>query len=426
MIPSPSQLTRRTLKHGQVLVLFVFLVVVLLLFVGFVVDIGFAYVTKSSMSKAVDAAALTAAQNVALGQAGCEQAARDIFAANYSQSGREASFPTVTVDFLTNPDTGLKTMKVNARTVVNTYFIRVLPSWKNLTIGASAEATRARIIMSLVLDRSGSMRPIADGGNDGCTKLPPAVDAFLGLFDDTADHVGLVTYASTAREDFPISMPFKTGCSNAVPRSCPQYVGYTFSEGGLELASNQVWSLPAASYQNVARVVVFFTDGLANTFQYTVTNCPPAKLWNITGGDTGNDVVVLDPTTGAYQCCDGLCSAHDGAVIPCCPAFTEFDSVNGMSKFITGPDAGFNVRTEGKLKALAVANAMRDAGVTVYAIGLGIDVDVNFLQQIANDPQSAYYNSRQPTGKALIAPTAGQLQDTFRTLAKSILLRLVS
>jgi Flp pilus assembly protein TadG len=411
MIPSPSHPPRRALKHGQVLIMFVFLVVVLLAFVGLVIDIGFAYVTKSTMSKAVDAAALTAAQNVALGPAGCEQSARNIFAANYSQSGREPSLPTVTVTNLTDRDTGLKTMKITASTVVNTYFIRVLPNWKNLTIAASAEATRARIIMSLVLDRSGSMRPIATGGNDGCVGLPPAVDNFLSLFDDTADNVGLITFASEARVNFPIGMPFKIGCSNAVPRDCySQYGGYTFWEGGLELASNQVTSLSASSYQNVARVVVFFTDGLANTFQYTVTNCPPPKIWNITSGDTGNDVIVLDPTSGA-----GLCRATNGVAIPCCPAFTQFDSVSGDLTDITGPDAGYNVRREGKLRALALAKAMRGAGLTIYAIGLGSDVDVSFLQQITNDPE-----------KVLISPTAAQLKDTFQRLAKSILLRLVS
>ena len=49
-------------ERGQVLILCAICLVVLLLFVGFAIDFGMAYVTKARLGKAVDAAALTGAR----------------------------------------------------------------------------------------------------------------------------------------------------------------------------------------------------------------------------------------------------------------------------------------------------------------------------------------------------------------------------
>ena len=53
---------RKNQKHsrGQILVLVAILIPVLIIFVGFAVDFGLAYVTKTTLSKSVDAAALAA------------------------------------------------------------------------------------------------------------------------------------------------------------------------------------------------------------------------------------------------------------------------------------------------------------------------------------------------------------------------------
>ena len=53
----------RKSERGQVLILCAVCLVVLLLFVGLAIDFGMAYVSKASLGKAVDAAALTGAKN---------------------------------------------------------------------------------------------------------------------------------------------------------------------------------------------------------------------------------------------------------------------------------------------------------------------------------------------------------------------------
>ena len=54
---SRSQRTRPREK-GQTLLMFVFFMVVLIVFIGLGIDLGFAYITKAELSKGVDAAAL--------------------------------------------------------------------------------------------------------------------------------------------------------------------------------------------------------------------------------------------------------------------------------------------------------------------------------------------------------------------------------
>ena len=55
-------------EHGQILVLLSVLIPLLIIFVGLSLDLGLAYVTKTTLSKSVDAAALAAMRNLNQGQ----------------------------------------------------------------------------------------------------------------------------------------------------------------------------------------------------------------------------------------------------------------------------------------------------------------------------------------------------------------------
>src|SRR5437899_5131173 len=94
--------TRCRCVRGQILLTFVFFLVALILVMGLVIDVGFAYVTRASLSKAVDAASLTGARNLAFGKQQAEDAARAAFDANYRQTGRDAGPPDVAVTFKTD------------------------------------------------------------------------------------------------------------------------------------------------------------------------------------------------------------------------------------------------------------------------------------------------------------------------------------
>ncbi len=70
---------------------------------------------------------------------------------------------------------------------------------------------------------------------------------------------------------------------------------------------------------------------------------------------------------------------------------------------------------------------MRDAGITVYSIGVGTGVDLTFLQQVANDPALKGTPNYAPTsfdGQAVVANDVSQLSIVFQQIASKILFRL--
>jgi hypothetical protein len=116
-------------------------------------------------------------------------------------------------------------------------------------------------------------------------------------------------------------------------------------------------------------------------------------------------ISFMDPTTG-----NGLgCGA------------TQFPSqLTGSTQPITEA----NVANDAMYRSVQVANAMRAQNIVIYAIGLGDKISEAFLQQVANDPASSTYDSTQPVGAAVFAPTPADLQGVFQTIASEILLRL--
>jgi hypothetical protein len=67
------------------------------------------------------------------------------------------------------------------------------------------------------------------------------------------------------------------------------------------------------------------------------------------------------------------------------------------------------VQYEEPQTAQAVALEVRTAGVSIYAIGLGADVDAAFLHALAGAPSRYYF-----------APTEGDLEAIYRQIARTI------
>ena len=85
-------------------------------------------------------------------------------------------------------------------------------------------SARPKVIMSMVLDRSGSMTE--DGG---ALAIQSAVPAFIGLFNNSFDEVALLSFSSNARIDVPIGHNFIAPIDSAV--ASMQFVGGTFGTG---------------------------------------------------------------------------------------------------------------------------------------------------------------------------------------------------
>jgi Flp pilus assembly protein TadG len=397
--------------RAQTLPLVILLFLVLILFLGLGIDLGFAYVTRGSLSKAVDAACLAGVRNLSQGQAQAINVARSAFLANYNSSGvrnRQAQDPVFNTAFNQATD-GSMQFDVSASVPINTFFIRVLPNWRTMNVGASGQAIRVPVVMSLVLDRSGSMN-----GNRGAQDLPPAVGSFVDFFDDTLDRAGMVSFASHSLPfDVPMGynfrMPIKTAANALV------FSGGTGSVIGLTNGFAQIQSVPLLHSEHVVKVCVFFTDGLANIIQDTLNCSGVPTLLNFGGYDSGNTVGFFNPANG-----NQLCSTSGGTP-PCCAGVNQFRSqVDGtMKSFLRN-----NVTADAEYRAVAVANAMRASGIIVYSIGMGNNINQDFLKQVANDPTTPGYVATGYDGEAVFAPTSGQLQQVFEQIANKILLRI--
>jgi Flp pilus assembly protein TadG len=327
-------------QSGQALPTFVFFMVVLILLIGLGIDIGFAYITKANLSKAVDAACLAGMRSLSQGTITASAVANSTFLTNYGKPGRDTG--PVTPDIVLGVDANNnKTFLVSATAGINTFFIRVLPKWKTLHVNASAQATRAKLVMSLVLDRSGSMN-----GNGGAANLPNAVTTFVNFFDDQSDRVSMNSFAYHARTDVPLAQPFKAPITAAVKKLV--FDGWTVSEQGLAKGLQQNQTVVTTPGDNVVKVIVFFTDGLANTFQYTF-NCGVRNI--------APDGSLYDPNTGA--------SSGAGCKVP------------GSIPSVSPPPANVNtsddcaMETEAQKRAVAMAELARQQGNIIYAVGLG-------------------------------------------------------
>ena len=409
---------RRRNERGQIVVLLALSMTVIVACLALAVDVGFAYVTKAKLSKAVDAACLTAMKNLGQGQTAARTLAISSFNANYGTSGLDASPASITISFSTDGN-GQTLVNANATATVKTFFLQILPRYKTWQVTDSAQATRGKLVMTLALDRSGSM-----SSNGGAAALPPAVTSFVNDFDNSSDEVAMASFSSNATIDVAINYNFIIPITNAV--KAMKFAGGTFGPGGLTLAKSQNESVVVLSGQNVVKVAVYFTDGYVNAIQNTF-NCPAAKLINYGGYDSGTSVDFFDPTNGTDW---GGVDSH---------GYPPYDSTHyctGVTKFtsqIDGNQKSFtrsNVTADAQYRALQTATAMRAEGMYVYAVGLGSNVDQSFLRQIANDAASSTYNPNQPVGMAVFAPSCpssqctSQLQQVFQTIAAKILLRL--
>ena len=89
-------------ERGQVFALIAVLIPIVIIFAGFAIDFGLAYVTKTTLSKSVDAAALAAMRNLNQGQAVATADATNAFTVNYQSVPGLGTTPTPTIAWFTS------------------------------------------------------------------------------------------------------------------------------------------------------------------------------------------------------------------------------------------------------------------------------------------------------------------------------------
>ncbi len=443
--------------RGQTMIIYALVMAVLLLFAGIAVDAGLLYVTKAKLSAAVDSATLTGMKNLQSGQTTAATLATGMFDANYGGNP-----PTPTVTFPTASNGNLQ-VQVTATAQVHTLFMRYLSQWRTVPVSDTAVATRGNLIMSIVLDRSGSMCggtvtcPQGVTGDDGGEALQSAVPTFVGKFDNTVDEVALISFSENSTINFPIGYSFITPITTAV--AAMQFTGGTFGTGAgtgtllsptigapLSLADAQNNSVTVTSGENVIKVVVYFTDGLMNTIQDNFhcggkTN-NTLTLLNYGGFDTGSDVDIFDPTSATNVFDADYAGGSGGFTYDTNGDICKDASGNIVTKFVSQQNGSetfsrTNVTAEAQYRAIHTAIAMRTESpipTYIYTIGLGNSVTTatqDFLAQLANDPSyPSTYILGQPAGEFFYVSNCPSstcttsLNTVFQTIASKVLLRL--
>jgi hypothetical protein len=275
-------------------------------------------------------------------------------------------------------------------------------------------AMRPHVIMSLVLDRSGSMF-----SNGGVTALPPAVTNFISLFNDNYDYAAQVSFSSAASVDVPMEQPFITNIQDGA-LGLP-FGGNTCSDQGLTNALAQIDAVAPQLAGNVVNVIVFFTDGMANTFNY-VFNCGARNigysgptLYNPANGNVDNTGCTVPTTLSSID-------PFSGDLTP-----------NAVDADGTSQTSCVSMHNEAENRAERIAWLARSQGITIYCIGMGSPgvqgecvgafpvLNPVFLDDVANTPDSETYDPTQPVGISVIATNASALQAVFQSIAQQLL-----
>jgi len=379
-------LIRHNDESGQVFVFLAVMLIVLLGCAALVVDVGRAYLAKRHLQASADAAATAGALELP------DPIAAHDFAINYSgQDGAKNDndkLPNVTTNVTTKclsfaPCTPVNTVVVEQTTVVPTIFAKVL-GIDEFTIKAKATAcspcSSKPLDIMLVLDRTGSMCQDSDGSSDpACTDLENARNGlleFVQYMDPAIHKIGLSVfpprrsgtsscstpqssnYNSTSSQYtiVQLSSNFKIGntlneSSALVSRiRCQDGGGTTAYAHAIEAAQAELNSSRARS--GVQNVIVFFSDGAANTGPNYLPSTSPYRRQPCQQGvnsagvikGTGTLIYTIGYDLDALGGGANVCRSYTGSLES--PSITAYDALRLMA---TNGDTFFNRPNPGDL-----------------------------------------------------------------------------
>lgn len=461
------------LERGVAVIITAVMLVFVIPMIGLSVDGGILYAVKSKLQMAVDAGALAGARSLSRGLdsgtqiASAQQLATEYINLNFPSDYFNVGAPTIPTPSVDQSVLNQRSVTVSASVNVPLYFLRWLGT-SATTVSATATAVRRDVNVVIVMDRSGSL-----ANSNSCAPLKQAAVNFVNKFANGRDNVGLVTFASSALNDFPAANNFLSA-STDIPTILNSLVctGATSSAEGLWLGYSQLAALNQPSALNV---IIFFTDGyptaLTATFPISSSSScssKTAKLGVIAAGYTANNPTVPVATGGLlYQIASPQPMTSDLTIGPPgnyqgCSYASNFPSsmwnvVNDITYIpatdyygnamntnyqpVTYYDGKGDIKTDPLSAQNAAVNAAASAalrirngatvpgvgsgipGVFVYSIGLGNSggVPADFLEVVANDPRASNYDSTKQSGFYIYAPTSADLSDAFSRIASQIL-----
>ncbi len=186
----------RACRRGGVAVFLALAIVPVIGFVGIGTDVARAYLVKSRLSSALDAAALAGGRSFFLTT---RDADIDMFFNANFPSGYLGATVTGPIK---DPDVDNETLELTASAVVPTSFMRVL-GYQDMTVSAYAQVKRELIALDVVLaiDMSGSMTSSAIGGGSRIEAARTAAHTLIDILFGTSSNkdllgIGLVPWNS--------------------------------------------------------------------------------------------------------------------------------------------------------------------------------------------------------------------------------------
>nr|WP_241430380.1 MULTISPECIES: VWA domain-containing protein [unclassified Vibrio] len=300
-------------SRGLVALMSIIALPFILLVVGLSVDAGRAYIVKSKLFAAVDAASIAAARAVANGEDAGRAAAQKYFAANIPADFYSATPSLGAVNF-SNDSFGNISIDISATAQVPTVFLPLI-GLDTFNPGVSAQSIRRPVDLVLVIDNTTSLRLGSIG--DVTQDVIDRSKSFVENFHEGFDRISLVKFAFGS--EVPVGFTSTRGHSRSTIKSeidsfnfgSTSSAQYTNASEGMYRALNE---LRTGTDPANLKVIVFFTDGAPNTFASTFdfedgdshtgairssdgSSGTPRGLWRhdsiattLSGGYEGNDI----------------------------------------------------------------------------------------------------------------------------------------
>ncbi len=291
MLNRESNSPRTPRERGIAVLIVAVSMLVLIPVLGLAIDGGLAFVVRTRLSAAMDAAALAAGRGinldntVSLAQAQAITQAKNFFNANfppgYLNTSPLAANRIVNVTFTLNNGSngkpnGILTISVTGSVVAPTYFTQYMGKalgFPSLTVAASGTTTRKNLVMELVLDKSTSMGSrttsgIPSGiGTTSCDAMVYSTVLFTKYFSPY-DSLGEISFDATATDDYTSTTTwYGTGSSSIANKigaiTCQSNTNTT---AALYKAYKDIVAVGEPLAQNV---IVLFTDGVPNAVNAT-------------------------------------------------------------------------------------------------------------------------------------------------------------
>ena len=437
-------------QRGSVLVIFVLLLMVLVGFTALGSEAGRWYAVRVELSKAVDAASLSAAKNIANPNVNLAVLVDEIGRENF-RPGHLGSVPESLTFTTTHPLEGdPKKVKVEGQVNALAMLARV---WGIDTIAAksSGVAERNKVEIMMVLDRSGSM------SGTPITQLKTAAKSFVDNFEDTQDEdkMGLISFGTGVTVDFALGYNYVNIMKSKI--GVMVATGATNSEDAIDQADGPQGFTDQSiipAFEKAKQFLIFFTDGRPTAFRgnfrrngtdYDAVVCSTGNCDAYSDqvyaymGHTNSEVFYSTSTLTPTPTGDG--NKTSGSPLTNCKktyypysrylntrwyifgdskyglAALGYTGYNPVQCSIPTSVLGGNTKylcTNARQMAIDHAQELKDKNIKIYVIGLGTKVDTALLGQVASGSDFEFY-----------APTASELTAIFNKIAKDIKLRLV-